>query len=151
MCGGDSGGGVVTFTASIPGTPIPFARPRFAGKRGYQDPTYAAWKRGAALILRAALHGGPAFPRQPLALEVHVYHPRPKVRPAHVDRLTWSAGGCCYAITRSDLDNHVKAVCDALQDAGVIADDRWIVHIVATNWYAPTFGAVGVDVSITPL
>ena len=141
----------MTYTATIPGTPVPFARPRFNGARGYQDPTYDAWKRSAALILRAALHGGPAFVRQPLALEVNVYHPRPKVRPAHVDRLTWSAGVCCYAITRMDLDNCIKAVADALQDGGVIGDDRWIVQLVAWSWYAPTFGAVGVDVSITQL
>lgn len=50
----------MTYTATIPGPAAPFARPRFNGARGYQDPTYAAWKRSAALLLRAALHGGPA-------------------------------------------------------------------------------------------
>ena len=144
-------GEAVTYSATIPGPAVPFARPRFNGGRGYQDPTYAAWKRKAALILRAALKGGPAFAREPLALGVHVFHPRPKARPSHVDRLTWSAGVCCYAIARMDLDNCIKAVADALQDGGVIADDRWLVHIVGTSWYAPTFGAVGVDVSITQL
>ena len=137
--------------ATIPGPAVPCARPRFSAGRGYQDPAYAAWKRCAALILRAALKGAPAFVRQPLALEVHVFHPRPKTRPSHVDRLTWSAGVCCYAITTKDLDNITKAVCDALQDGGVIADDRWIVQLVAWSWYAPSFGAVGVDVSITTL
>ena len=136
--------------ATIPGPPVPFARPRFSAGRGYQDPAYAAWKRGAALILRAA-GGGRSLARQPLALEVHVFHPRPKARPAHVDRLTWSAGVCCYAITTKDLDNIIKAVADALQDGGVIADDRWLVQIVGTSWYAPIYGAVGVDVSITQL
>jgi len=136
--------------AQILGNPVPFARPRFSGKRAYQAPVYAAWKAGAALQLRAAARGQ-SFARQPLALEVNVYHPRPATRPAHADRPIWSAGGCCYAITRSDLDNHIKAVCDALQDAGIIADDRWIVHIVAWSWYAPTLGPVGVGVTLAPL
>lgn len=140
----------MTILATIPGPAIPFARPRFSAGRGYQDPAYAAWKRCAALILRAA-GGGRPLSRQPLALEVTLYRERPKARPEGVDAATWKMGIACLAIGRSDLDNHVKAVADALVDSGVIADDRWIVHIVATSWYAPSFGAVGVDVSITPL
>lgn len=140
----------MNFTATIPGRAIPFARPRFSGGRGYQDPAYAAWKRGAALILcRACAAQGGQLARQPLALEVTLYRPRPVKRPEGIDALTWKSGIACLAIGRSDLDNHVKAVCDALVDSGTIADDRWIVHLVAWSWYAPSKGAVGVDVTLT--
>jgi Holliday junction resolvase RusA-like endonuclease len=132
--------------AFIPGDPVPFARPRFNHGRAFQSPEYAAWKRGAALILRAAMAGRPRIERQPLYLVVEVYHSRPTARPEHVDADEWRLGLAAWAITRSDTDNHVKAVGDALQDGGVIEDDRWIARIEASSQYAPRGGRAGVNV-----
>ena len=141
----------MTFTAFIPGRPVPFARPRFNGGRGYQDPTYAAWKRGAAFILRAAAAGEPVISRQPLALRVEVYHPRPQARPSHVPHDAWKAGTATWAICRSDTDNIGKAVMDALQDSRAIEDDRWVARIEVVSMYAAEGGQVGVGCVLTSL
>jgi Holliday junction resolvase RusA-like endonuclease len=35
---------------------------------------------------------------------------------------------------RADIDNLVGGLMDALQEAGVVVDDRWILGIEATAW-----------------
>lgn len=135
-------------TATIPGKPVPAARPRVVNGHAFTPAEYAAWKRGAAFVLRAAGARCPCPPGVPLWAEVTVYHPRPQSKPAHVDAETWRSGMAVASVTRSDLDNHVKAVLDALQDSGWLDNDNRIAHLVASAYYAPARGAVGVDVSV---
>ena len=46
-----------------------------------------------------------------------------------------------------DVDNLAKGVMDALKDGGVLADDRWVVQLVARKGYGP---ADSISVRIEP-
>jgi Holliday junction resolvase RusA-like endonuclease len=140
----------VTLACTIPGHAVPFARPRFAGRRGYNEPGYAAWKRAAALCIRAGAGVRAFAPLEPVEVEIAVYAARPARRPAHVPVAEWRGGGVAPRIGRSDLDNVVKAVLDAAVDSGVLPDDRQVVAIVARQWYAPARGEVRVELTIIP-
>ena len=131
----------------LPLTPTPAARPRVVKGRAYTPEPYASWKDAAALYLRTAT-AGQALPDGPLWLSVALYHPRPKRRPDYIPAAVWREGRATAAITRSDLDNHVKAVSDALQDSGVLDNDNRITRISAASWLVPTDGKVGVAVSV---
>lgn len=132
---------------TIPGPPVPAARPRVVNSHAFTPEPYASWKRMAALLIRASTRGQ-TLPAGPLWLNVDVYHPRPKGRPDYVPADVWKQGRVTPAVTRSDLDNHVKAISDALQDSGLIDNDNRIAHIVASSWFAPAAGKVGVEVSV---
>lgn len=131
----------------LPLTPTPAARPRVVKGRAYTPEPYASWKHAAALYLRTAT-AGQALPDGPLWLSVELYHPRPNRRPDYIPAAVWREGRATPAITRSDLDNHIKAVSDALQDSGVLDNDNRITHIVATSRLAPKDGKVGVEVAV---
>ena len=135
-------------TATIPGPPVPFARPRFDGRSGraYQDRDYAAWRRGAALVLRAAR--GPTIADGPVSVRVAAYSPRPARRPDWCDRAAWATGEATPAVTRCDLDNVAKAVLDACTDAGLWSDDRQVASIDARQWYAAVGDPPRVVVSV---
>ena len=136
-------GGVVS-PCIISGKPVPFARPRFSGGRGYQSPEYAAWRARAALFLRAhrSRQGCPTIESGPVAVSITAVHARPNQRPAWCPREAWIASAPLVAISRADLDNIAKAGMDALTDCGAFADDRQVCRIVADSRYAPP-GAEG--------
>ena len=131
----------------LPLTPVPAARPRVANGRAYTPEPYASWKDAAALFLRAHTRGI-TLPDGPLWLSVDVYHPRPTRRPGYVPPDVWKSGRATPAITRSDLDNHLKAVLDALQDSGALSNDNRIAHIVASSWFAADGGKVGAEIAM---
>lgn len=133
---------------TIPGPAVPFARPRPGGGHFYQLPSYAAWRASATLVLRA--HASrlrcPRIDAGPVAVSVVAVHPRAAERPAWCPRAAWAPGGRVPAVTRMDLDNVVKAVLDALADAGVFADDRQVCRVQANSYYAATGEAPAVHV-----
>lgn len=102
----------------VPGIPRPFARPRPGRNGGWFNPKlYAAWKINVAMRARkvkAAMRSSIPPPYQVTAV---FYLPKPK-KPRS-DAPAWPK--------RSDLDNLLKGICDALQDAGIIGDDRDVV------------------------
>jgi Holliday junction resolvase RusA-like endonuclease len=103
------------YEADIPIEPHAKERPRFGSGRAYNSKRYTDWrKRFVALAPRV---------KQPMsgALEVSIFfHTKSgKMRP--------------------DLDNAAAGVCDALQDAGVIANDRDIVDLHC-SLYGTQFG-----------
>jgi len=131
--------------ATIRGVPVPAARARVVNGHAFTPEGYATWKAGAAFQLRAQL---PELPAGPLAVTVVVFHPRPKSRPAYIPAASWKAGSVYEGITRSDLDNHVKAVLDALQDSGRLDNDNRVVRLTAESWFAGVADPVGVEVGI---
>lgn len=133
----------------IPGKPVPAARPRVVHGHAYTPDGYARWKAYAAAVIRLAARGV-TLPDGPLELVLTVTHPRPATRPQHVSPEAWATRMIVPAITRSDLDNHVKAVADALQDSGMLDNDNRIAHIVASSWYAGTSEAQGVRLALGP-
>ena len=100
-----------TFTyLCFPGEPVPFQRPRVNGRTFFNSPRYDTYKRNLAAAIRTEC--GALMLKEPLELMLHVFRSNNKPY---------------------DLDNMIKACNDAMQDAGLIADDRWIHHIQATK------------------
>lgn len=137
--------------ATIPGEPVPAARPRVVGSHAFTPDRYRRWKAGAALVLRAAGAARPCPPLVPLEVVIAVYHPRPLARPRHVEPALWRMGTATPAITRSDLDNHAKAVLDSLQDSGWLDNDNRVAYLVASSRYTAVGDAPRVVVSVASL
>lgn len=136
----------------IPGKPVPYDRPRFNGKTRavYNAGPYAAWKAGAAMLLRNGRKGAPPL-LGPVALRVRAVHPRPVTRPGHLTIAEWKLPNVRLpAQTRADLDNIVKAAADSANDADVWTDDRQVCAIEAESWYAAIGEAPHVAVTIRP-
>jgi Holliday junction resolvase RusA-like endonuclease len=87
---------------------------------------YRIWASQAAAQMRASVKG----PLVPIS------------KPCRVE-FVWPRGS-----KNSDLDNRFKASCDALQESGIIADDRLIEEITG-RWAAP--GAELAEAKITVL
>lgn len=103
----------------IPGRPVPASRPRVARGHAYYPKRYAEWLELASWQVRASAKRveGPVrlvvvFRRDCVEVEVLPGRPRPSG-------------------LRFDLDNGIKAVGDALQAGGVLADDVQVTEIVA--------------------
>lgn len=113
----------ISFT--YPGNPVPFSRPRFNGKHGYNDPKYSQYKRSLSRAINAA-YGYITWGIPPAGDKN-----RSKYLAANRYHLTVRA---YRSENRGDVDNFVKTVQDALQDAGVIADDCQIDSISAEKF-----------------
>jgi len=100
---------------------------------------YMAWKRKAALILaNQARRAGFPMGKGPIRVSVVAIFDRPLSRPASVSKEDWG-GGRVKRWSKPDADNLLKAVCDALQDAGIVVDDCFIEIGSVIRWY----GSVG--------
>lgn len=126
-------------TIQIPGCPVPQGRGRIVWlgrtrqRAGIADPKDArAWKAEAAaeymLAVARAGHSRPYAPRGlPVYLAVDAVFPRPvSARPTVTAQ---------PHVGRGDLDNVLKAVCDA--GNGVLwADDRQVAQVFMGKWVA---------------
>jgi Holliday junction resolvase RusA-like endonuclease len=90
---------------SVPMHPLGKARPRVCRGHAFMPKAYMDWKKEFAVHAKAALS-----PIRRMLGNVEVYV-----------TFTTPTGNC-----RSDLDNCFGSVADALQDAGVIDNDRQI-------------------------
>lgn len=112
-------------TMTYPGNPVPFSRPRFNGKQSFNDPKYAQYKRSlSAFINREYGYFAWDIPKAG-------DKKRSKYLAANRYHLTVRA---FRDENRGDVDNFLKTVQDALQDAGVIADDSQIDSIKAEKF-----------------
>jgi len=113
-------------------------------------PEHRAWMEAAVTMLREQLRGEPIA--EPVELEIMAYWPLPKTRPAWCDKERWALrkerGGIAYA-TKPDIDNVGKIVLDALVEAGVLADDRFVVELNMSKRAVPDVGRI--DVWVTPV
>jgi len=107
--------------------------------------TTRAWEHEAAHQLREQhlRDGGgvtfvPLDETRPLwEAEIRAYHARPKTRPSYIERALWGLPEYRLpATSRHDLDNVVKITLDAMQIARVVQNDRCIVSIAASSWFA---------------
>lgn len=84
----------------------------------------------AVVMLREQRRGEPIA--GPVAVEICASWPMPKTRPAWCSREAWASrkadSGLAYA-TKPDADNVAKIVLDAMVEAGVLADDRYVVSL----------------------
>lgn len=104
------------------------------------------WEETAALLAKAGWTGTPLA--TPCAVVVEAVHPRPKRKPKHIIAPLWARGGRVPRPSVPDVDNVIKAVCDALQLGGVLADDRWVVEVTGRSWYAAVGEKAHVQVTV---
>jgi Holliday junction resolvase RusA-like endonuclease len=90
--------------------------------RTYRAKTYADWMNTAAWTVRAAVGKTSKIKGD---VEVRV--------------MLWPR--------RGDLDNRLKAICDALVQGGAIEDDKQITYIKA-EWWPSSDGFTGADVEV---
>jgi Holliday junction resolvase RusA-like endonuclease len=100
------------------GEPVPAARARSGQGRTYTPEKYRAYKEGLATALMARFREIlPEIPGTRI----------PKERKKYLDQNRYRVEITVYRSKRTgDWDNFAKSVCDALQDAGLIADDSQI-------------------------
>jgi crossover junction endodeoxyribonuclease RusA len=122
-------------TTFIPGMPASQGSKKLIrGRLIDTDRNLHQWRTRTALQVRAAANGH-RWPRgMPVALRADFRLPRP-ARPAYT-----------YP-PRRDLDKLLRALCDALTQSEVIADDSQIVRITATKTYVGA-ALVGVQLAI---
>ena len=113
-------------------------------------PEHRAWMEAAVTMLREQRQGEPIA--EPVELEIMAYWPMPKTRPAWCDKERWvlrkERSGIGYA-TKPDADNVAKIVLDALVEAGILADDRFVVELNMSKRAVPDAGRI--DVWVTPV
>jgi len=127
------------------------SRPRAArgGGRVYMPPEHRAWMDAAVTMLREQRQGEAIA--GPVAVEIVAIWPLPKTRPAWCDRERWKQReetlGIPYA-TKPDADNVGKIVLDALVEAGILEDDRFVVELNISKRAIPDAGRI--DIWVTP-
>lgn len=101
------------------GNPIPFKRPRFTRNNiGYNDPDYDRYKKNLAASLLVA------YPD--VLGDVPPVKTRERSKWLKANRYGLSVHVYRADNRHADLDNFIKTVCDALQDANVIVNDSQI-------------------------
>jgi Holliday junction resolvase RusA-like endonuclease len=109
-----------SFSVFIEGPPVPKGRPRFGKGQTYTPAKTRVWEHKAALLIKDA-HKGPRWDG-PVSLIVRALFPRPLrlTRKKDPPGRLWYEG-------RTDVDNVIKAVQDAMEKAGVLENDKQIV------------------------
>lgn len=132
----------------IPGDPIGKGRPRFTAGGAYTPAKTRAWERDAATLASVAARrvGWSVERNEPLVVVVRAV----KSRPQRLSRRT-DPDGRLVRTSKPDCDNVVKAVLDALQLAGVLADDAQVHRLEAESWYAARGEEACVEVEVRHL
>lgn len=103
----------------------------------------------AVVMLREQRQGEPFA--GPVAVEIVAYWPLPKSRPAWCAKERWkdrvATLGISYA-TKPDADNVAKIVLDAMVEAGILEDDRFVVELSVVKRCEMDTGRV--DVFVVP-
>jgi len=115
-------------TLNIGLKPKPAPRPR--GKGPVHNPTdYTAWKTAFGFLaleqLRIALRNGQPMPSAAAPVELHITLTPTSVQVVITETAVTRPKGLTF-----DLDNAAKAVSDALQDCGIIQNDRQVQRLV---------------------
>ena len=124
---------------TIPGVPVPKLRPRVTKTgRAYTPARTRNWEKMASQVIALTWGSTPKIKR-PINLVIAAVFPRPKRRPKMVSKEAWDSGLRIWRPAKPDLDNVVKAVCDAAQMSGVLADDSYVVELAARKLYSGAF------------
>ena len=142
------------FCAVIHQAPLGKGRPRAVSVNGrarvYTPTATADWEHFAALELRAAWEAKPPM-TGPFGCEIVAVFPRTaellrKVK-AGYKYPTWRLP---HAV-KPDADNIVKSVCDAIEKAGIILDDKQFAILTVGKHYAMIHEEPRVEVRIWSL
>lgn len=97
--------------------------------RAYTPAATARWEKAAAILLQAQ------WRREALAEPVAVHIDAIVKRPGRLHRKK-DPDGLLISPTFPDADNVAKAVLDAMQKAGVLKDDKFVVDLRVRNLYS---------------
>lgn len=98
--------------------PVPFPRPMSNGKRRFNPNRYSLFKEVLGHIAKVAMRGQAPF-KGKIKLAVDFY----RLKPRDVASRNWG-----------DLDNHIKAVLDALNGIAFV-DDSQVTRVVAAKHF----------------
>ena len=114
----------MTIEFTVPGRPVPMARPRVTSRGTFTPKDCVAYKKVVSMVARNAMRTAEAemFDGEPLECRVRFIFPLPKSRKNP------------YATSRPDLDNLYKSVTDAMNGI-VYKDDSQIVRAFVEKAY----------------
>lgn len=137
----------------VPGVPAPQGSKR-AVRRGAKvvliemSKKVRPWRSAIAVV---ASRFDPFPPRQPVALHVEFYLPRPKTHyGTGRNAETVKARAPVFVVGVPDVDKLLRASCDGLTDSGLIPDDSLIVAVSGVKRYAAR-GASGARFTLRPV
>lgn len=146
------------FVCTINQAPLGKGRPRATVRNGkarvYTPASTADWEHYAALELgsryRAAYGSEPAnYMAGALGLELVAVFARTKALASMNTKGIYKHGAKRFPHgQKPDLDNVLKAVCDALEKAGVIEDDKQVSTITASKMWAAAGEAPAVHLRV---
>jgi Holliday junction resolvase RusA-like endonuclease len=133
----------------IPGPPVAQGRARLS-RSGHHvmHPASREWRTRAVAHIRSELGHRWTPLHELLAVDIIVSLPRPKTRPALVERDAWRAGGAVAAASKGDADNYAKAALDALVDAEVMTDDHLVSTLTVRKLYHGVSGVPFVAIEV---
>lgn len=139
------------FCCTIPGDPRGKGSVR-VGPNGhaYKDDKTEAYMSLCILYARRSHHGAPLSGCLAMTMDVYLRRPAPlvpKVGPRV--RTEQPPGGAFLAMCKPDTSNVLKAVEDALTQAGVIEDDKLIASHVLHKWYVAVGDSPRVEVTLS--
>lgn len=139
----------MTIEFTVPGTPIAQGSKRVFGKRlvDANDKTLRPWRATVAAAAVDALPAGWQPLDGPVALECTFRFPRPKSHFGARGLLPSKAS--LWHAQKPDGDKAVRAVADALTDAGLWRDDAQVASWVVHKCWADV--SPGVSVRVEPL
>jgi Holliday junction resolvase RusA-like endonuclease len=137
------------YSTIIPGPPVAQGRARLS-RSGHHvmHPASREWRTQAVAHIRSELGHRWTPLSELLAVDIIVSLPRPKTRPALVERDAWRAGGAVAAAGRGDVDNFAKAALDALVDAEVMTDDHLVSTLTVRKVYCGVSGVPFVAIEV---
>lgn len=130
---------------SVPGTPVAKGRPRLGRYGTYTPEKTKGYERVVAWHAASSRRGQPIRPSTPVRVVVTAVFPRPQ----RLKRVK-DPSDLIPHVVAPDLDNVIKAVLDGLN--GVIyKDDKQVVSICATAWYAEKGGLPRTEIEVSTL
>jgi Holliday junction resolvase RusA-like endonuclease len=109
----------------------------------YTPPTAKGWKEA---VMRAARPYKGRFEKgEALQVDMCFYLVRPKSHYKNNGELRKSI--CLYHVQKPDFDNLAKAVCDAIDDAGVWHDDSQIITSKISKYWVRSEGGCQIEIS----
>ena len=106
--------------------------------------TLKPWRLEVKQAAAAALNGDGPFATR-VRLDVEFRFPRPG---GHFGKRGLRPSAPSWMFRRPDLDKLIRAVLDALTDAGVLRDDAQVDEIHARKRYCDADGSPGVEVTV---
>lgn len=139
------------YSTIILGPPVAQGRARLS-RSGHHTmhPASREWRTRAVAQIRAELGHQWTPLHELLAVDVIVSLPRPKMRPALIEREAWRAGGAVAAAGRGDVDNYAKAALDACVDAGLMTDDHLVSTLTVCKMFHSVCGVPFVAIEVRP-